>query len=173
MTEQIMNLSNLVNKIYRLKGREGEQIIKAGVSRGAKLVQREAKLLVATNSGRTRNSIRTKVDGLKGIVYTNEPAAAFLEFGTGRIGANNHNGISPNVNPTYRTTPWWFHQDMVDEGYLSAYHFHTIETPVGKFYRSEGQPAQPFMYPALRNNEKKVKEVMAKYLSKKLKEFSR
>ena len=148
MTEQIMNLSKLVNKIYRLKGREGEQIIKAGVSRGAKLVQREAKLLVATNSGRTRNSIRTKVDGLKGIVYTNEPAAAFLEFGTGRIGANNHNGISPNVNPTYRTTPWWFHQDMVDEGYLSAYHFHTIETPVGKFYRSEGQPAQPFMYPA-------------------------
>ena len=172
MTE-IQNVSRLINNIHRIGGPAGEQIIKAGVSRGTKIVQSEAKLLVPTNSGRTRNSIRTKVDGLKGSVYTNEPSAVFVEFGTGSVGASNHGGISPNVRPSYRNTPWWFHESMVEGGYLSAYNFFTIDTPVGKFYKTEGQAAQPFMYPALKNNRAKVLAEMEKYLSRKLKEITK
>ena len=89
-----------------------------------------------------RRSIYSKVeqdaDKVTGCVYTNADFAAYVEFGTGPVGQSNHTGISPNVPVAYTQEPWVW---MDDEG---------------GFHTTEGQPAQPFMYPALKSMEKYV-----------------
>lgn len=74
-----------------------------------------------------------------GIVETNAPHAAFVEFGTGPVGAANHGGISPNVSPGYTSRESWVYP---------------YEGPEGtEFATTSGQPARPFLYPAAVQNE--------------------
>ena len=92
--------------------------------------------------GELKRSIFTKVeqdaDATIGCVYTTADHAIFVEFGTGPVGQSSHAGISPNVPVAYTQEPWVW---MDDEG---------------GFHTTEGQPAQPFMYPALKSMEKYV-----------------
>lgn len=94
--------------------------------------------------GELRNSIHTKVDiepgKVIGTCYTNEQYAAYVEFGTGPVGASNHSGVSPEVAVSYRTDGWVW------------------QDPEGGFHHTEGMPAQPFMYPALKSMERRVTE---------------
>lgn len=113
-------------------------------------------------------------DGLIGHVFTDVEYSVFVEMGTGRKGAANHDGISPQANPVYRMTPWMIPVDKVDEDIAEMYHWKKIygdskdgegENVIG--YLCYGQPAQPFMYPALHENE----DVVADMLDGKLEEI--
>lgn len=92
--------------------------------------------------GELRRSIYSKVEqdagAIIGSVYTDAGFAPFVEFGTGPVGQANHAGISPNVPVAYTQEPWVWVDDE------------------GGFHTTEGQPAQPFMYPALKSMEKQV-----------------
>lgn len=61
-----------------------------GLERGAKKVQKNAKLLASVDIGNLRNSIKTKseetLDGAEAQVYTNTEYAPYVEFGTGQRG---------------------------------------------------------------------------------------
>lgn len=61
------------------------------LEKGAKKVQKNAKLLAPVKTGHLRNSIKTKSeiteDGAKAQVYTNCEYAIYTEFGTGQRGA--------------------------------------------------------------------------------------
>ena len=93
-------------------------------------------------------------------VFTNMKYAHYVEFGTGPKGAANHVGISPEVNPVYTPWPWWIHESQLDIGVAEMYHWHYIDTPSGRFYICYGQAAQPFMYPALKDNEQIVLDIL-------------
>ena len=56
-------------------------------------------------------------------------------------GQASHSGISPEVSVTYRSSPWYVHEDQINVG---PYHFQKI----GEFYKMYGQPAQPYLYPS-------------------------
>ncbi|HEM5164059.1 TPA: HK97 gp10 family phage protein, partial [Streptococcus suis] len=83
------------------------------------------------------------------------------EFGTGPKGAANHAGISPNVSVSYRSTPWYVHESQIDVG---PYRFQKI----GEFYKMFGQVAQPYLYPALKDNEERVTKNINRYVKRKL-----
>lgn len=109
------------------------------------------------NDGELRNKgIKTRVEGDKGYVYTTLPYAQYVEFGTGRKGAADHAGISPYVNPSYTMEPWWIPEDKLSEGAIENYHWVVIEVDGKRYYRSDGQPAQPFMYQGAKKTEKKA-----------------
>ena len=117
------------------------------------------------DGGTLRSSIQTRTykedDGTYvGEVYTRCQYATYVEFGTGPKGASNHNGISPEVSPSYTLSPWWIHESQLDIGVAEMYHWHYIDTPDGRFYICYGQAAQPFMYPALKDNEKTVLDIL-------------
>lgn len=121
-------------------------------------VQRTAVMLCPVNHGELRQSIKTKVEQTEGMVigtvYTNKKYAMYVEFGTGPKGQDNHNGISPLVNPTYTQQGWWFPGDKIPPADADRYHWPSMSTKDGKtLYYTQGQAAQPFMYPALRMNE--------------------
>lgn len=91
-----------------------------------------------------------------GTCWTNRAYAPYVEFGTGPKGQANHAGISPEVTPVYTQVPWWIHESQVDRRTAEKYRWFYINTPQGRFYQCTGQPAHPFLYPALHDNEDKI-----------------
>lgn len=49
----------------------------------------------------------------------------------------------------------------------SGYGWPCIDTPDGRFYRCSGQAAQPYMYPALKNNEQEIERIFEEAVKKK------
>lgn len=142
-----------------------------------KHVQAAAKLLCPVSQGELRNSIRFSVqrvdDRVVGMVYTNKAYAPYVEFGTGPKGEAEHSGISPAVSPSYSQSPWWIHESQIDKEAAERYHWFYLDTPDGRFYQCTGQPAQPFMYPALKDNEERIVRNMQNHIARELRKESK
>ena len=156
----------LIAKFRKLSDVTQRDIVSKAVHHAAKtIVQADAKRLAPGNNGELRNSIKTRVkmDGDKAIgeVYTNLHYAPYVEFGTGPKGQASHSGISPEVSVSYRSSPWYVHEDQINVG---PYHFQKI----GEFYKMYGQPAQPYLYPALRDNQERVSKNISNYVRRKI-----
>ena len=54
----------------------------------------------------------------------------------------------------YQQEGWWFSGDEVDDSDAEKYHWFQRGNGEKTFYYTDGQPAQPFMYLALKNNRK-------------------
>ena len=166
---ELLGADRLIAKCRRLASKKaGEDIVLRAVHNATKkVVQADAKRLAPGNNGELRNSIKTRVkmDGDKAIgeVYTNLHYAPYVEFGTGPKGQASHSGISPEVSVSYRSSPWYVHDDQIDIG---PYHFQKI----GEFYKMYGQPAQPYLYPALRDNQERVSKNISNYVRRKIRE---
>lgn len=166
---ELLGADRLIAKCRRLASKKtSEDIVLRAVHNAAiKVVQADAKRLAPGNNGELRNSIKTRVkmDGDKviGEVYTNLHYAPYVEFGTGPKGQSSHSGISPEVSVSYRSSPWYVHEDQINVG---PYHFQKI----GEFYKMYGQPAQPYLYPALRDNQERVSKNISNYVRRKIRE---
>ena len=81
----IKGLDELLANLSDLGGNVKESARK-GLERGAKKIQKNAKLLTPVDTGNLRNSIKTKSettqDGASAEVFTNMEYAAYVEFGT-------------------------------------------------------------------------------------------
>lgn len=165
---ELLGADRLIAKCRKLYGAKATDITRQAVLHASKtIVQADAKLRAPANEGELRNSIkvRVKMDGDKviGEVYTNLHYAPYVELGTGPKGQASHAGISPDVNVSYRSTPWFVHEDQIDVG---KYHFQKM----GEFYKMYGQPAQPYLYPALKENHDRISNNISKYVSRKIRE---
>lgn len=125
-------------------------------------VRSAAERIVHVDTGELRQSIYAEVQSneivITGTCWTNSRYAPFVEFGTGPKGQRDHNGISPEYTPAYKQSPWWIHEKDIDRRVAEKYHWFYIDTPEGRFYQCAGQPASPFMYPALADNVDSITE---------------
>ena len=165
---ELLGADRLIAKCRKWYGAKAADITRqAGLHASKTIVQADAKLRAPANEGELRNSIKARVkvegDRVFGEVYTNLHYAPYVEFGTGPKGLANHSGISPDVNVSYRSTPWYVHEDQIDVG---KYHFQKM----GEFYKMYGQPAQPYLYPALRDNQERVSKNISNYVRRKIRE---
>jgi HK97 gp10 family phage protein len=166
---ELIGADSLIAKCRKLASKQvGEDIVRRAVLNACKnVVQAEAKLRAPANEGELRNSIKVRVkmegDRAIGEVFTNSDHGAYVELGTGPKGQASHSGISPDVNVSYRSSPWYVHEDQINVGH---YHFQKM----GEFYKMYGQPAQPYLYPALKDNQERVSNNISKYVSRKIKE---
>lgn len=82
LDELLLNLSSLGGNV--------KESARKGLERGAKKIQKNAKMLAPVDTGHLRNSIKTKsettVDGAEAQVFTNLEYAPYVEFGTGQRG---------------------------------------------------------------------------------------
>lgn len=122
------------------------------MDRAGKFIADDARLRVSVDTGDLRKSIQhTTTDtgqAVKTVIYTNSDHAAMVEFGTGPVGAAHHEGISPFEHPQYRKDKW-----------LGRIPGLITDDDSGIRYIA-GQRAQPYLYPALKDN----KEQLQKYL---------
>ncbi len=158
----INGLEKLLNHIERLENVSLERPVGKAIG----YVQAAAKENCPTGDGELRSSIFTKVEiqncgeSAQGICYTNKSYGPYVEFGTGPKGQEDHSGISPHVDVAYSQSPWWIHESQIDRSTAEKYHWFYIDTKDGRFYQCSGQPAHPFMYPALKNHEDDVVNII-------------
>ena len=178
MAHGIEGLDKLMKKYGSLAETVANQAMGKAVGASCKMVQAEARLLCPVANGELRQSIRTTVEasgnGVTGVVYTNKKYAPYVEFGTGPAGEADHQGISPNVPPVYSQKGWIMPAKAMDREKAEAYGLGVVEKDdevIG--YLTNGQPAHPFLYPALKNNEERVTRNIANYISRALKEAAK
>lgn len=164
----LLGADSLIAKCRKLYGAKSNEIVgQAVLHAGKTVVQPEAKLRAPANEGELRNSIRVRLktngNKISCEIFTNSDHGAYVELGTGPKGQASHAGISPDVNVSYRSSPWYVHEDQIDVG---PYHFQKM----GEFYKMYGQPAQPYLYPALKENHDRISNSVSKYVSRKIRE---
>lgn len=170
----VLGADRLAKKLTKISAAISAENAEKAVMQGLKVMQADAKLNCPVNHSELRTSIRTMtertVSGATGSVYTNKAHGVYVELGTGPKGEENHEGISPNVDVAYSQKPWFVPAEEIDAADAEQYHFRKFTFGGKEFYKMEGQAAQPFLYPAMKNNEKLVNNVIGKFIAKKIKE---
>lgn len=146
--------------------------LRSGIEKGISLVQEAAKGNCPVFDGELRNKIMTDIEegeeAVRGTCWPAVEHGVYVEFGTGPKGQANHSGISPDAAVAYSQSPWWIHESQIDRVVAEHYHFFHIDTPQGRFYQCTGQAAQPYLYPALKDNEKEILKIIAKDVKRQL-----
>lgn len=170
MDMKIEGLDALIAKLDSLGGNVDK------VCRKAMVISTQKVLATATEScpkklGQLRASLCLMVnpeDGeIKGMVGTNLEYAPYVEFGTGYVGDEHPHpqdaelGITrshpvreyKDKNGNVRQVKGWVYKDKIK----------------GKFYFTRGQPARPFLYPALQKNRENITEIFQNALHEEIK----
>lgn len=105
-------------------------------------VQDDAKEKVPNRTGELEKSITYNfVDNYSVEVGTNKEYAPYVEIGTGIYAGEYTNGMYNQYLGTGRQTPWRYYDPYLDQWFTTI-----------------GQKAQPFLLPALLENENWIKE---------------
>lgn len=154
----VQNVDKLLQKLKKLDLDVNDTLAPI-MARQSKLIQGEAKDLCPVDLGQLRNSILTTTRKSKykitALVHTNTEYAAYVEFGTGKVGESTPVADKYPGSLAYKQTKWKVNIPDVGWRYV------------------EGQPAQPFLYPALKNNEERVRDNIAEELRQVIREVGR
>ena len=118
--------------IVRLDKMSDEAALKKSLETAALLVERSAREKAPKDTGALRRSIRSKVEGLEGIVYTPLEYAPYIEYGTGLFAEGNGR----------KDVPWNYQDDK------------------GNWHSTSGLKPQPFMRPSLDENREKIVDIL-------------
>lgn len=153
---EIKGIKNLMSKLDSLGGNVETTMHKA-IEYCGKYVEDEAKLNCPVDIGDLRQSIQHQTINESGhvssTVYTNSDHAAYVEFGTGKVGESTNK--NSNVNVAYTQDKWLANIPGVGPRYIN------------------GQPAQPYLYPALKNNEPELKRYITGQLQKEIERLTK
>lgn len=124
---RVEGLNELMKKLQQTRT-DSNAVVERGLLRAGNKIRNKAVLLCPVDTGELRNSIQVKKTApLTVAVGTNKEYAPYVEFGTGTQG-------DPAVPHT--TKEYWRYQDEN-----------------GEWHTSHGQPAQPFLRPAIDEEE--------------------
>lgn len=150
---QLDNLTDIEKEVFR------------SVDECGQFVRDDARLRVPVDTSDLRKSIdhttEMQSEEIISTVHTNSDHAPYVEFGTGPVGAANHEGTSPEVSISYRQDKW--------RGKIPGL---VSDTDSGLRYIA-GQPAQPYLYPALKENEDQIEAKLKKDIARILEEKGR
>lgn len=170
MTIEMRELEGKLNNLSKID-------LIQGIKQAVSFIQGEAKALCGgfkISKGELRQSIYTATESegdiCRGICYTNKSYAPYVEFGTGPNGQESHTGTSPNVSVVYNQNGWVIPPDAMSISEAEAYGLGVARGKDDEIlgYYTNGQAAAPFMYPALKNNEKAVADIIADYVRSQL-----
>lgn len=143
-----------------------------GIGKGISVVQEAAKANCPVFDGELRSKILTDVteedETVRGICWPAVKYGMYVEMGTGPKGQASHEGTSPDVAVSYSQSPWWIHESQISREAAEQYHFFYVDTDQGRFYQCTGQAAQPYLYPALKNQEKDIMKIIGSEVKKQL-----
>ena len=89
-------------------------------------------------------------------------------MGTGQVGQASQKDLPPGMNPVYTQEPWFFPVDSVDIDLNAIYGMPIIKIQGKEFYRTNGQPARPFLYPALKEGTENAADIYKQHIQKSI-----
>lgn len=129
MSVEIEGMDKILADLEKLANAEG---IENAVEKSCALVEASAKRKAPKGSGALRRSIESKVENkdteIEGTIFTPLEYAPYIEFGTGLYAEKGGR----------KDVPWKYKADN------------------GKWYTTSGQKPQPYLRPALKENTKKI-----------------
>lgn len=137
------NMDSLIRKLNALGG-NSQKALRVGVLQATKYVQGQAKLLAPVDDGQLRNSIQASVE-TQGDQITGKVSTNVEYAAYVEFGTGQRGEQSPSPP----------------------------KSPENLSYRQDwaGMSAQPYMYPALRNNESKVRSIVASAVRKEIRKL--
>lgn len=152
----IIGVDRLTQRFNKIANME----LRSAMNKATQLVHGQAKTLAPADTGQLRGSIHMQVKDtgkeIQGRVYTNVEYASYVEFGTGIKGNGTYPYTVEGLNLEYRNKGWAYYDE-----------------DKGEWIYTKGQKAQPYMYPALKQNEKAIKKILKEGVHTKLKENSK
>ncbi len=132
--------------------------------RASSNVQSSVKYGTGESAGSVKDEVITKSSGgITGHVWSDKKQLLFREFGTGPNGEKSTKDLPQGITPVYTQKAWFFPVSSSIEDLTALYGIPKIEIQGVEFYKTSGQPARPWLYPAL----KYVEENMAKDIVKR------
>jgi HK97 gp10 family phage protein len=146
-----------VDRLTQRFNKIADMELNATMNKATQLVHGQAKALAPVDKGGLVGSIHMQVKHtgkeLQGRVYTNLEYAPYVEFGTGINGNGTYPYTIEGLNLEYKNKGWAYYDE-----------------DKGEWIYTKGQVAQPYMYPALKENEKTIKRMFKDAVKTKLKE---
>ena len=135
-----------LNAYKRELSLKAKLLVQRLVEAGVEIAKQEVLTLGAFDSGELHGSLDGLMytDGAHGIIFTDCGHAAFVEFGTGVVGA-----ASPHP-----TMPWQY--DVKQHGEKGWVYY---DEKLGRFRWTKGMPSRPYMYLTARQLEERVSEI--------------
>ena len=130
---ELQGADELITKLEKFANAEN---IESAIKQSCLLVERDAKEKAPKGNGELRRSITSKVEtseeNVEGVVYTPLFYAPYVEYGTGLYAEENGR----------KDVPWHYQDER------------------GEWHTTSGQKPQPFLRPALTENENKIAELL-------------
>lgn len=168
-----------VRGLDRLKGKLGivstaveegaeesvSEMIKEVSDRASSNLQSSIKHASGEIAGSVKEDLETNSKGkVKGRVWSDKESYTYREFGTGPVGEKSDKSeISPLITPVYKQKAWFFPVSASKNDLTALYGIPKIEIQGVEYYRTSGQPARPWLYPALKYVEENMAEDILKW----------
>ncbi len=170
MGVEVRGLDRLKGKLSKVsnaaqKGVEGAvyEITQEVSGRASSNLQSSVKHGTGELSGSVKDDVTTKSSGeITGHVWTDKKEGLFREMGTGPVGEKSTKDLPPGITPVYTQKAWFFPVSAVTEDLTALYGIPKIEIQGVEFYKTSGQPARPWLYPALKYVEENMAEDILK-----------
>ena len=135
MAYEIEGMDEVLTAIGDLSNLEGlEQALKKACA----IVERSAIQNAPKGNGELRRSIKSKVEGTEGIIFSALEYAPYVEYGTGLFAENGGR----------KDVPWRYQDEK------------------GEWHTTSGQHPMPFMRPALNDNRAEIIRILSEGIKK-------
>ena len=129
MASVVEGIENVLQSLDNLGDLEG---LEKALGKACAIVERSAIMNAPKGNGELRRSIKSKVEGTQGIVFTALEYAPYVEYGTGLFAEEGGR----------KDVPWRYQDEK------------------GEWHTTSGQHPMPFMRPALNDNRAEILRVI-------------
>lgn len=181
MGVEIKGMDRLARKVGKLSAATREGTKKA-IYEIAQDVRGEAESNVQSSvkyaSGELSGSIKDEIvkdssDMITARVFSDKRQAIFRELGTGPNGEKSKKELPTGITPVYTQQAWFFPVESALQDLTVLYGIPKIRIKGKMFYRTSGQPARPFLYPALLSVESRAEEIYKRNIANELRKVAK
>lgn len=167
MNIKLEGLDALMQRLDDMGG-DIEATSRRAMTRAVNLVEASAIKRCRGDTGLLRESITSSVKSengtIEGTVGTNVAYAPYVEFGTGYVGGQSPHPLDAELGITRSHPVKTYNKKDGSQTTVQGWVYY--DELHQRFCFTRGQPARPFLYPALKENQRNITEIFKEELSK-------